>query len=318
MQIQWAREVLNVSGGNLAVLSRLFLCIVAGCQSGGAPTPTGPSVDESRDIEKGADKGKRPPAPPNTHKMTVYEHGAGKPPPNPARGGAIAKLLWSTMDIEKYRAKTTDAAKRYAGSFRGRDSSRPLVVALGSSSSGGFSGTQDPNARFWPSVVQDGHPHLDVVSLAVGGATTWHMGGLLDELDIQPAVCILYIGHNDGQRSSPRQSLASLERGEVPQDDGFVAWVSLDEARQNIEKMKLRCSHVLAMQEYSVGNERQMEEYAKMLSRISGITYADGAAQLESQSIQVMHDEIHPNNQGQHILGLFVSEKIQSWSAGLK
>ena len=145
------------------------------------------------------------------------------------------------------------------------------------------------------------------------------MRGLLEQLNLEPAICMLYIGHNDGQLSAPRQSLASLEKGEDPSTDGFVQWVTLREAQQNIEAMSKRCKHLIAMQEYSIGNEDNMREYGDMLSEIPGIVYADAAEVLQKEKqTAVMLDEIHPNNQGHRILGRYVSQQIRDWSDELK
>ena len=68
-------------------------------------------------------------------------------------------------------------------------------------------------------------PNYHVQSLALGGATTWHISKILQKLGVKAEYCILYSGHNDRMQSSPRQSLAQLEKGIQPQSSGFTPWV---------------------------------------------------------------------------------------------
>ncbi|MFN7146120.1 MAG: SGNH/GDSL hydrolase family protein, partial [Myxococcota bacterium] len=161
---------------------------------------------------------------------------------------------------------------------------------LGGSSSGG--GTR---GRFWPQVLQERlGDRATVVSLAWGGATTWHLRRILDRLDARAEVCVLYGGHNDTTRSVPGRTIAQVEAG-APGGDGLVAAVSLDEARANVLAMKERCGRFVVIQERVRGREADMAAYAAMLREVPGVDWLDGERLVAPTDLL---DDVHLHPRG--------------------
>ncbi len=226
-----------------------------------------------------------------------------------------AMILWKTMSIETYMKKVDEIVQNHDRYFKERDTKVPLVVVLGSSSSGGQSSIQTKGMSFWPKLVQKEFPSVHVRSIAWGGATTWHMKKALKKLQIRPDICILYMGHNDVMSKSPRQTLASLEKGEEPKSKNFVQWVSYSEAKQNVEEMSDICTHFLGMQEFRDGNvHNSTEDYITALKMSQGVTYADPMTVFSKhEKEKILSDQIHLHQFGHQVLAEFVIEKINPW-----
>ena len=111
----------------------------------------------------------------------------------------------------------------------------PIINRGYGSTSGGDSIIQSPKMQFWPLVLQQELPEAHVQSIAIGGATSWHMKHAFQQLNIKPDVCVFYMGHNDSMRQAPRQTLAQMENQEKPTSGEFVRWVTLPEASRGQE-----------------------------------------------------------------------------------
>lgn len=221
----------------------------------------------------------------------------------------VARALSRQVGIEGFLHKVQVSVDAMGPRLASRPKDKPLLLALGSSSTGGSgSGT------FWPDVVAQRLPRMHVENLAVGGATTWHVRQIVDKLAVHADICVLYAGHNDTLPTLPGITLAALERGEPPQGSRFLAPVPIADARENIQAISRWCTHTLVMQELSVGREATMAEYAAMLQSLEGARWADGAARLAAAPRSVvMLDPVHPTARGHEILGDFVVEHIQDW-----
>jgi hypothetical protein len=225
----------------------------------------------------------------------------------PAGERLLAGALEATLSIDTYRAKADEAVAWYRPRLAAVDPGKPLVVALGSSSSGG-----NKSGGFWPGVLQSELPEVYVQSLAWGGATSWHMVRVLEDLDLRPDACVFYMGHNDTMASIPGQSLASLERGDPPYSDAFVPPVTLEEAGDNFAALAERCGVFVGMQERSVGREQTLAAYAEVLKATDGVHYLDVAAVLRARpDSEMMVDEIHPTFVGQRLIGERVAEELR-------
>jgi lysophospholipase L1-like esterase len=223
----------------------------------------------------------------------------------------VASALEATMGIEAYRSKIETAVEYYSPQLARRDPDKPLVVTLGSSSTGG----NHPEG-FWPGVLAEQLPEVYVQTLAWGGATSWHMVRILRAFDLRPDACVIYMGHNDTLHSMPGQSLASLERGDPPYSDTFVAPVPLPEARENLAEIGERCGLFVGMQEYSVGREAELAEYAALMEALPGVHYLDVTPILSARPYsQMMVDPVHPSFAGQELIGARVAEELRALMA---
>ncbi len=183
----------------------------------------------------------------------------------------------------------------------------PRVVALGSSSSGG--GT---SGRFWPQILQEKLPNAQVVSLALGGSTSWHMRRILETLDLRPELCILYMGHNDQVPSFPGIGIAGLMRGDSPDPDHWVPPVTLAEAADNVNAMASRCGAFVGVSEYAKGREPAVLAYAEMLASVPGIRVLDAASMFRGLPASAMLDDVHPSPAGQERLALLMLPTVQA------
>lgn len=226
-----------------------------------------------------------------------------------ARSERVAQALARRVSIDSFRYKVDAAVAAIGPNLAKRPPDKKLLLALGSSSTGGSG-----SGSFWPEQVARRLPQLHAENLAVGGATTWHIRRILDGLAVRADVCVLYAGHNDTLATLPGISLAALERGEAPSGDRFVSPVPIDDARANIAAMTRWCEHTLVMQELSIGREAEMAKYAEMLRTVPGVAWADGAARLAQAPRSVaMLDPVHPTARGHEILGEFVAEQVRAW-----
>ena len=140
------------------------------------------------------------------------------------------------------------------------------------------------------------------------------MKHLVQKLAITADICILYMGFNDRQEKSPRQSIAELERGAAPQASGFVPWVYPEEQKENIQALVPHCSRFLLVHEYSLQNERMPKGYRGVFSSISAAKSYDPAEIFRSQPRDsVMMDTIHPTPYGHTLLADGIYEQIKEW-----
>jgi len=220
----------------------------------------------------------------------------------------LARALEATTGISEYLGKVNQAVKFYRPAMRELPDDKPLVVTLGSSSTGG----NQPRG-FWPGFLMDALPEAHVQTLAWGGSTTWHMRKLLDELEVKADACVIFMGHNDTIASTPRQSLASMERGDPPQSRLFVPPVPLPDAEENLRALANdHCEVFIGMEEYSIGREDDLDAYAAMMDRMPEMHYLDVAELLRQRpSGQVMSDPVHPNVVGSRIIGERVAEELR-------
>lgn len=216
----------------------------------------------------------------------------------------VASLLADQKTVEK---KVLDSVEQVQQFLRAHPSSLRQVVALGSSSSGG--GTP---GRFWPQRVQERLPHVQVVPVTQGGATTWHLTEMMKRLKLKPVLCILYAGHNDNTRSFPGQTIAALMRGDVPAVRHFVAPVSRAEAQENVRTLVGLCGGTLwVMPEYSTQLEAEQVAYGEALAQVPGVLLLDAASRLRASPPAWMLDDVHPSPEGQEVLAQFVLEQLR-------
>ena len=235
-------------------------------------------------------------------------------PPQNVGAKTTAMVLHQTVGISKYMKKVDRVVQTYKHLLERRDRDKPLIVIMGSSSSGGESVLHSPKMKFWPLVLQELLPETHVQSIAMGGATSWHMRHALLKLHVNPEVCILYMGHNDGMRKSPRQTLAELERKESPKSGEFVRWVTLPEARENVLKMMTVCKNFIAIPEYTETpkNSARLKKYGRMLEKTEGVIFGDIYTEFASYPAgEVAGDNIYPTEKGHRLLGEFVAQKIR-------
>lgn len=219
----------------------------------------------------------------------------------------VAAALSRTVTVDTFRVKVDDAVAAYGPRLAARPADKPLVLALGSSSSGG-----NTAGRFWPQVLQEELPEVHVQSLAWGGATTWHVRHILEGLDAHADACVLYMGHNDLMNTSPGRSLAAMEAGAPAEGGHFVPPVPLEDARANLTAIAERCGVLLAMQEHSMEQAALLSGYADMLRAHPRVVYRDGAAELAKLPAAVaMVDPVHPSLRGQEVLGRYVAGELR-------
>ena len=168
--------------------------------------------------------------------------------------------------------------------------------------------------KFWPEILRRDLPNVHVQSLARGGATTWHMRKAVEGLNIKADICILYMGYNDRQQKSPKQSIAQLEKGIAPSTDGFVAWVSPQEQRENILGLQKYCQKFLLVREYVQGQKLRRDPYEKVFQGVPDTRFFDPAAMFTKEDPKiVMMDNIHPTPFGHQILAQKIQENITDW-----
>jgi hypothetical protein len=213
----------------------------------------------------------------------------------------LAPAIAAGLDIGMFQQKVDEAVATNRGALV--DDGRPLVVVFGASSSGG--GTA---GRFWPQVLQEERPDLHIVSLAWGGATTWHLRRIADALDVRADICVSYIGHNDLLEGMPGLTLADLEAGRPAQSGGMVAPVPLTDAAANVQALVARCGRSLLMEERVVGREAWMATYRSMLQGVDDAEWVDGAGAVPPEA---MMDNVHPDPRGQELLGRFVAGRLR-------
>lgn len=219
----------------------------------------------------------------------------------------VSQAARTVVDAGTARAKVDIVLQRVRPLLAQRPTDRPLVVTLGSSSSGG--GTP---GTFWPQVLAAEVPEVHVVSAAEGGATSWHMRKVLEGLEVTPDLCVAYLGHNDTLASFPGLTLAQLERGDTATSADWVPPVTREEAAENFAAMVGRCRVFVAMQEYSRGREPTLASYAELLRGVPGVRVLDGAAVLAAAPASTtMIDDVHPSPQGQQLLGRFVAAEVR-------
>ena len=182
----------------------------------------------------------------------------------------------------------------------------PLLVALGSSSSGGNS-----PGRFWPQVLSEKLPELALLRLTDGGATTWHMRRAMEELDLHPRACVLYMGRNDTSPGFPGFTIAGMLRGDPPTPGLWAPPVSMEEAAENIAAIASRCELLLAVQEYVNPSDKALVAYAAMLETVEGVHYRDAGAILGTRPhAELMLDDVHPSPAGQALLAQSIYEAL--------
>ena len=227
--------------------------------------------------------------------------------------GAVAEVLAPTVTAALFEEKVSQIVQARRDALR--SAAHPIVIALGGSSSGG--GTE---GRFWPQVVQEEvGARASVVSLAWGGATTWHLRRALEDLDVHAQIapsgpiCVLYVGHNDSVAAVPGRSIAEVVAG-APAGVGMMPPVRLSEAAQNIAAIRDRCAHTLAIQERVRGGPDDMVAYAAMLQQVPGVDWADGSVLVTDADLM---DDVHIGPAGQERFGKAIAARIAGWLAGL-
>ncbi len=219
--------------------------------------------------------------------------------------GAVSNFA-AAVDIAFVQRKVDTVVARSRGPIAA--ASAPLIVALGSSSSGG--GTQ---GKFWPDVLREELAGPTVISLAEGGATSWHMRRILEGLDVRPAACVLYLGQNDTTKALPGLTIAELERGAPAVPGVWLEPVTLVDAKEHITAIAARCGVTVAMPEYVLGREDTLAAYAEMLKSVGGVRFADPGVMLRAQPrALVMLDDVHPSPAGQDLLGKFVAAELKA------
>ena len=232
-------------------------------------------------------------------------------PPQEGVGAELsAGLMWQAMSLERYLEKVDRAEGFYKPLLKRLDSTKPLIVVLGGSSSGGMR-RPDETTDFWPDWVRKKLPEYEVQSLAFGGATTWHLNKLMDRLDVRAHTCLVYAGHNDRMRSAPRQSLGSLERKEDPQTEAFAYWVDVDDADAYLTDLAQRCGYLIAMEEYRFPDDGEVKAFARLLMRHRDVVHLEAVKYLDTYGPKVvLQDQIHLNPYGHELLGSWVAQQL--------
>jgi len=181
------------------------------------------------------------------------------------------------------------------------DDGRPLVVTLGSSSSGG--GT--PGA-FWPRRLAAARPDLRVLDLAEGGATSWHMARALEGLGLRPAACLLYLGHNDTTAALPGFTLLQLEADAArPAGDGPAAWTAPVPAADQPAvwaRITARCGRSLFAVEHVPRRAADMAAIEDAMRAQPGVEVVAVGPALAALGAAGMVDDVHPSMDGQAVL----------------
>lgn len=226
-----------------------------------------------------------------------------RPTPLPA-DSAAAQALTPMVGPAMLQHKVDEMQQATAPALAA--ASRPLIVALGGSSSGG--GT---HGRYWPQILQERlEGRASVVSLAWGGATTWHLLRLMEQAQVQADICVLYVGHNDLSLALPGRSIREILANAPATQTGIVAPVPLADARANILAMRPHCAQLLAIQERVSGRDPIMAEYGAMLSTLEGVRWADGQTLVRASDLM---DDVHLHPRGHETLAVQVHREIEEW-----
>lgn len=223
----------------------------------------------------------------------------------------VAHTTHALFDVTAYMQKVERAVSFYRDSIRKRPKDRKLILVLGGSSTGGMS---HQNQHFWPSHLQKKMSNYHVQSLALGGATTWHISKILQKLGVKAEYCILYSGHNDRMQSSPRQSLAQLEKGTQPQSSGFTPWVLPSELPTYLDIMANHCDEIFAMEEYVVSDAEPLDDFIRALKAHPKINYIPIAEEISKiDNGKIMRDNIHFQPYGHQIFAEILYEKLKNF-----
>lgn len=186
---------------------------------------------------------------------------------------------------------------------------RPLVVALGGSSSGG--GTA---GRFWPQILDELlGGRAQVVSLAWGGATSWHLLRALQRLEVRAELCVAYIGHNDLSVALPGRTIRQILADEPARGSELVAPVPLEDAGRNLQAMRAHCGVLLAIQERVAGREAVMAGYAAMLRGQEGVDWLDGQQLVSAGDLM---DDVHLHPAGHERLARALLPEVERRLSG--
>ena len=101
----------------------------------------------------------------------------------------IARTTHALVDMSTYEKKVDRAVAFYRQKLHHRPKSKPLIMVLGGSSTGGMS---NQGYHFWPAYLQRNMPKYHIQSISVGGATTWHLAKTVQRLGVHAEYCILY------------------------------------------------------------------------------------------------------------------------------
>jgi hypothetical protein len=229
--------------------------------------------------------------------------------------GAVADAVAPLVTVDTYASKVKDIV-RVAGPAVAA-STPPLVVVLGGSSTN-HGGSVSPT--LWPARLGERLAgRATVISLAWGGATSWHARRALEELDLRPAVCLAYGGHNDMVASAPGRTIAEVEAGStVPARPGLVPPVSLEEAAGNFSAVASRCGVLVAVQEHVRGNPWELAPYARMLEHLGqtlpNLRWRDGDQLLTDAHLQ---DRVHLTDEGHAALAEALLPEVEAALAAL-
>ena len=225
---------------------------------------------------------------------------------------SVSSAMWNVASIETYQKKVDEIIGAHQATLSRRDVRVPLLLVLGSSSSGG--GTKGNNMKFWPEILRRELPNVHVHSLARGGATTWHMRKVMEGLEVKADICIVYMGYNDRQQKSPKQSIAQLEEGQAPKTKGFVAWVSPQEQKRNLEGIQKYCTNILLVREYVQEKKNIRDPYKNIFSSIKGARTYDPFSMFSKEEPKiVMMDNIHPTPFGHQLLAEEIIKQMSDW-----
>jgi hypothetical protein len=110
------------------------------------------------------------------------------------------------------------------------------------------------------------------------------------------------------------QSITQLEKQEPPKEKGFVAWVSPQEQRENLEAMHEWCTNLLLVREYVQEEKQARDPYEHVFSSVSRSRFFDSSSLFEKEPPKVvMMDNIHPTPFGHQILAEAIKEQILDW-----
>ena len=227
----------------------------------------------------------------------------------------VAHTTHALFDVTAYMQKVERAVSFYRDPIRTRPKDRKLILVLGGSSTGGMSHQKQ---HFWPYHLQKKMPNYHVQSLALGGATTWHISKILQKLGVKAEYCLLYSGHNDRMQSSPRQSLAQLENGIQPQSSGFTPWVLPSELPTYLDIMANHCEQIFAMEEYVVSDGKTLDDFIRALKVHPKVNYIPIAEELSKKdNRKIMRDDIHFQPYGHQIFAEILYEKLKNFGLGI-
>jgi lysophospholipase L1-like esterase len=222
----------------------------------------------------------------------------------------IAHTTHALFDVTAYTQKVERAVAFYRDQIKQRPKNKTLIFVLGGSATGGMT---HQGQHFWPAYLQKKMPSYHIQSLALGGATTWHISKILQKLGVPAEYCILYSGHNDRMQSSPRQSLAQLEKGSLTKSSGFTSWVLPSEIPNNLDVMANYCGKIFAMEEYVVSDAEPLNDFIRALKKHPKVTYISISKELaKKERKRIMRDNIHFYPYGHEIFADILYQKLQS------